>query len=465
MKQSPKLSLLTCSISPRAPALAVLVLAVLAPGVALGQEPVQLPDSPIELHLWRQIEPAGTHKAFYAVTDGGTPRGRARSTSNEVRLRHHRFDPLGSGVPAVSGPLAARPENRLYLVQLHAPPLPEHRQAITSAGGTVLSFLTDHTFLVEATAADLPRIATAPWVRWVGPYHPLYRLEEPLREAILGQGLALPRQRYSMLLNSRGTGRQLAVAERVRGLGGQVDLIEPGGLRVEATLTQDQLLQVAHDDAVHFIDRWGGPGEPDMDIIRQLGGADYVESVGGFTGQGVTGEVFDTELLLSHQEWLTPPLLHSVTNSCGILHGTGAYSNVFAGGTDPAARGMLPDGRGIFFCFDEATQFGGPTSRYDINAELIDPAGPYRRCSRRRASARIAPPNIRRSQPKSTTTSFSSRCSLPRARATPAVSSRAPRPGPRTSSPSAGSCISTPLTAATIAGAASPVSVRRRTDG
>ncbi|WP_257450707.1 S8 family serine peptidase [Archangium lipolyticum] len=339
----------------------------------------QVPDTAIQLHTWQELQTNGTHQAYTAYTRGGTETlGRVRDTSYLVRLDAAQFDPLQGSQPLATGLLAADPDNTLHLVQFLGTPLPEFREAIQRQGGKVLRFLTDHTFVVDMDADARKRVAELPYVRWVGPYHPEYRLERELRDSLMGLAPELAPQRYSIMLGEGGTGRQGQVAALVRRLGGTVDLVEPGGLRVEATLNADQLRQVARSNAVQFIDRWGGPGGVDMDIVRNLGGANYLEGLKGWTGQGVRGEIFDTELLTTHQEWATAPIIHSAGTTSSSYHGTSCYSNNFARGVNQAARGMLPSGQGIFFRYSESTQFGGTRSRYDINKELIDPAGPYR---------------------------------------------------------------------------------------
>ncbi len=334
-----------------------------------------------QLHRWQEKLADGTHRSFYAysrTTNAGSELvGRVRATTHMVRLDDFQFDPLVDGEPSFDVPLKAA-NNNLHLVQLEATPLPEMTQAITDTGAKILRFLADHTFLVKAYPQTLAQVQSLPFVRWVGPYHPSYRVERVLREALEGQGPPLGRQRYSLMVGERGAASQQALAAKIGGLGGVVELVEPGGWRVEATLSHGQLKQIIEVDEVQFVDRWGGPGELDMNIVRAVGGGDYVESAGGFTGQGVRGEIFDTELRTTHQEWNHTPLIQSVSTSCASYHGTSCYSNNFAQGIDPDARGMIPDGQGIFFCYAESTQFGGSTSRYDINAELIDPAGPYR---------------------------------------------------------------------------------------
>ncbi|NTX00357.1 S8 family serine peptidase [Myxococcus sp. CA040A] len=337
-----------------------------------------VPKTQLQLHVWEEEGADGQRQDFFAYSRGGTELvGRAQPTTYQVRLEHARFDPLREAVPLVAGLLAADAENTLSLVQLQATPLPELREALEREGGKVLRFLTDHTFLVEMSADTRKRVTELPFVRWVGPYHPEYRVEGVLRDALTGRAARLEPQRYSIMVGERGAERQGEVAEAVRKLGGTVELIEAGGLRLEATLTQPQLERLVRSNAVQYIDRWGGPGEVDMNNVREVGGANHIEKYEAWTGQGVRGEIFDTELRTTHQEWATPPLIHS-TSAAGSAHGTSCYSINFARGVDLNARGLLPDGQGIFFLYSQSSQFGGPKSRYDINRELTDPAGPYR---------------------------------------------------------------------------------------
>lgn len=339
---------------------------------------VDVPDTAVQLHTWQEEGADGVRQDFFAYSRGGTElMGRVQPTSYLIRLAGTQFDPVRGAMPLTTGLLSADPDNTLELVQFQGTPLPEFRAAIEAAGGKVLRFLTDHTFLVELDASAHKRVAELPYVRWVGPYHPEYRVEAPLREAMLGRAARLEPQRYSIMVGENGAARQAEVADLVRRLGGTVELVEPGGWRVEATLTQPQLERLVRSNAVQFIDRWGGPGEVDMNNVRAIGGAAALETLEGWTGQGVRGEIFDTELRTTHQEWATPPIIHS-TSSTGSAHGTSCYSINFARGVDGAARGLLPSGQGIFYLYSESTQFGGTKSRYDINRELTDPAGPYR---------------------------------------------------------------------------------------
>src|SRR5947207_1010705 len=86
----------------------------------------------------------------------------------------------------------------------------------------------------------------------------------------------------------------------------------------------------------------------DMDKARIAGGANFVETAGGYRGQGVRGEVMDGGVRASHQEFRTrPPVLHT-PNTGDTSHGSSTYGQIFAAGVNPMGRGMLPEGQGIF---------------------------------------------------------------------------------------------------------------------
>jgi subtilisin family serine protease len=348
--------------------------------LAAGAAPEGPQNGQIELYTWQEEATDGSLASFYAYSrDGQELLGRVRQTEYKIRLADVAFDPRVATPPEMVAPgLAGETTGALVLVQFHATPLPAFRQAIEARGGKVLRFLSDHTYLVEAQGGARSAIAALPYVRYVGPYRFAFRLEPDLRQALVSSAASLPTQRYSIMLGEGGATRQAGLAALVTSLGGKVDLIEAGGMRIEATLSSDQLAAVVRDDAVQYIDRWGGPGETDMDLVREVGGANALETLRGFTGQGVRGEVFDTEVRQDHQEWANKPIVHSTGATNGGLHGSSCFGINFAQGKTPAARGMLPSGQGIFFLYTQSSQFGGTKSRYDINRELTDPMGMYR---------------------------------------------------------------------------------------
>ncbi|UCC30407.1 MAG: S8 family serine peptidase [Phycisphaerales bacterium] len=332
---------------------------------------IDVPGSPIRLALWSEIDEDGQVVPFYAISQDGQSMATVRPTSYVLKLRHGDFDP-GDVVPPVDASLAAEATTNLHIVQFVTQPLEEYRTAITDLGGTVHHFFANHAHIVMMSPEVRDVVAQLPFVRWVGPFHPAYKLEEEIRDQI-ESGKSVEPRRYSIMLVERGVSAQDRVTTQIDAMGGEVHGTTPMGFRVEATLSLDQVQEVITLDDVMFIDR-KGPLEVDMDIVREIGGADYLETVAGYTGQGVRAEVADTEVDEDHPEWSAPPIIH-VAGS-GTFHGTSVYGILFAQGVDPQARGLIPDGVGIF-AYSSGLLGGGPT-RYTHTAELVDPDGPYR---------------------------------------------------------------------------------------
>jgi serine protease AprX len=285
-----------------------------------------------------------------------------------LELKYARFDPLGGAAPAVDPLLAADRETSLYIVQFQATPSEADRQAVRDAGAEVLQYLVSRSHIVRMDRAARAAVEALPSVRWVGPYHPAYRLDPPLRAALMA-GDALGDQRYLIHVTRPGPDEKETVAERIREMGGVIDKLTPHGYVLQATLSPDQLIEVVHMNEVLFIDPWRAP-QTYMNNVRIDGGANYVESVAGYTGQGVRAEVMDGGLLTSHQDFQSnPPIIH-VANGPSTWHGTSVYGIVFGDGTgNPTGRGMLPDAQGIF------SAYGSLGDRYQHIMELV--ADPY----------------------------------------------------------------------------------------
>jgi hypothetical protein len=341
-----------------------------------GLRTVRIPGSPSLIALWREGAGGGAED-FAAVSLDGIRVARSGPVDHTLRLVYAPFDPLAAAPEtpaAMTAPADAPGAEGLYLVQFVVSPLEAMTEAVRAAGGTVQQFVPAHTSIVRMSGDAAARVRALEFVRWVGPFHPAYKLDAPTRAEALAHALAgtagEPR-RYSVQTLERGPGAQAAVAAIIAGAGGAVDQLIPEGFRLEATLTPAQLLEVVRSTDVLFADAAGAP-EPDMDTIRAIGGADVVERAGGFTGAGVRGEVLDGGLRETHQEFgAVPPLLHTA-NTTDIWHGTSTYGIIFGRGVLPQARGLLPDGQGIFGAYTLLR------NRYRHTAELIDPAGPYR---------------------------------------------------------------------------------------
>lgn len=258
----------------------------------------------------------------------------ARS-SYELLLRYARFDPLRS-TPAVAPELAARPDSELFVVQYWAPGVEAYRSALRRRGVRIHLFLANHANVVRMSPELVKEIRALPFVRWVGPFHPAYKLEEGL---LADSAWTTPTRRLNVVTFERGDAGHGPVVELVEALGARVEE-RTAAERMSATLTRNQVLAVASLDAVQWIDAWGAP-EPDMNIARLFHGADHVEAMGGYTGQGVNVEVLDLGCDETHPE-LQNFILHGMNTPSA--HGTATSGIVCGSGAiNPATRGVLPD--------------------------------------------------------------------------------------------------------------------------
>jgi len=315
-------------------------------------------------------------EAYQVSLDGGQRFSRILPRQSAIALSSFSFDPLsgdaGRRNADIPDQLRAASDARAFIVQFVTPPLPAYREAIRRLGGTTHQFVPHQALLVRIDPGQLAELTALPFVSWAGPWHPAFRLESFLLEMLSSEKTDPTPRRYSIMALERGPAMQQSLAERIERSGGTVILTIPQGFRLEATLTPDQLLDLARTDEVLFIDRWSPP-EPDMNNVREVSGANHIETIAGYTGQGVRGEVMDNGLRTTHQDFQgNPPIYHGASWS-DFYHGTQTYGINFGDGTGNAdARGLLPDGQGIFASYNRVT------NRYTHTAQLVDPEGDYR---------------------------------------------------------------------------------------
>ena len=295
------------------------------------------------------------------------------NTSYQLKLRYAEFDPT-VGSPAVPASLKLADdlqdeEPQVYIVQFVTQPIQEYRDAITGLGGTLHKFLASHAYLVRLTTIQKEQVAQLAFVRWIGNYEPAYKIDEALLPLLANNPGVMPAVRLNIMVHERGPRQKEIVAEKINAIGGLIHQNNAEGFLMEVTLDGQQLAQVLKMSEVHWVDPWS-IREEDMDLAREIGGANLIESLEGFSGQGVRGEVMDSNLFENHVDFQDiPPIFHG-PHAGSDSHGTSSYGVVFAAGVgDPAGRGMLPDAQGIF------ADFGQFSNRYTHTAEIIQ--SPY----------------------------------------------------------------------------------------
>jgi hypothetical protein len=320
---------------------------------------INLPESKGKVIIWNEasVDANNAEQIIHkcAISLDGTKINVVKEVSYDILLRFEKFDPLvkTSQVPDALAARNAGKDEATYIVQFVSQPLDEYQTIIAKLGGKRYTYLANHSYLMIMNAETKAKVESLPFVRWVGQYHPAYKLEDFLIDGITRNNL--PKMRYNVMLLERGAEMQNKVAASINATGGKINLTIPQGYRFEATLTPEQLSALAQENEVLFIDRWSKP-ENDMDLVRNVGGANFIENTLGFTGQGVRGEVLDAGVLATHTDFNSGlPLLAHGSNNVDS-HGTATYGINFGRGTTSAAgKGMLPEAQGIFADYDFLT--------------------------------------------------------------------------------------------------------------
>ncbi|HIL36065.1 MAG TPA: peptidase S8 [Planctomycetes bacterium] len=331
-------------------------------------EQIRLPGSSALVLRWQEDQAAGALTRYRIRLAGRSSFGRVRTLRPQVHLQRGSFDPLVD--PAPAAPEGLTDSGNLRLVQFKTEIIPAYREALQQAGAVLRAFLPEQTLLVElGQGPGVDALAALDCVRWVGDYPASYRLEAELLAGWI-EGTLPGRARLRIQVLERGPGMKAVVAQRLVQMGATIDAMIPDGFVLEATLDPNQLAQAATWDEVLWIDRWSLPAD-DMDKVRVDSGANYVESVAGFSGNGVRAECMDGNLDDSHPDLQSNPAIFHGSHSGSASHGTPVTGVVFGDGAGSSTRrGMLPDGQPIFADYGS---FGG--NRYTHTAELLQ--SPY----------------------------------------------------------------------------------------
>lgn len=334
----------------------------------INEQIIIVPNSEIILTLWEQKTDSGTTLPYYSISlDGGETVARTHQPSYELGLRYEHFDPMVE-TPTIESGLSAGADTDLYIVQFLTQPLEEFKNAIESLGGFVYQYVAQFAYVVEMDEDVKTQVESLPYVRWIGQYHPAYRLEEFMIDNYEDAQEMYPLQRYNIQVHN--VVKKEILANKIEDLGGIVNKADAGKIMIEATLTPEQLFEVARLDEVNFIDRWS-EYEVDMDVGREIGGANYIETVGNYTGNDVRAESFDTGFNLNHQDFQKNPLIVHGPSCGGDSHGTACAGICFGTGAgNPDARGLLPDAQGIVADYNVIGLEG--TNRYLHSGELIE---------------------------------------------------------------------------------------------
>src|SRR5690606_34841807 len=219
-------------------------------------------------------------------------------------------------------------------------------------------------YLARMDVATAARVRALRDVRWLGRYHPAYRLDPALlHDRVLGANA--PVRRFTSVVVDKHADKP-ALAAKVFAIGGRIAHEQPGSILFEVELDGPQLVQYLRLDEVLWVEAWSAP-EEDMDNARRQGGGDHVETVGGYTGSGIVGHVYEG-VEATHVDFTNTP---SAVLSCATAqtHGHCTAGIVYGNGTSaPQARGMAPDAS---FFYTNYSCVNTGVSRWQVVQELV----------------------------------------------------------------------------------------------
>lgn len=314
----------------------------------------------LTVRLWQD---AGVPKAAVSH-DGGRSWRQLRDVDNRLYFRFAQHDPLLEPV-MLPGALGAAAGGRLFVVQFVSTIQAEYRTELEQRGIEIVGYMPENAYFVRCDRELADAIGKLPCVRWVGGLQVGFKLEEQLVNVAAEGGNGEPVE-YNVVL-ARKSDRDLLV-QQIGQLGGTISFRNDGSVYLKAKLTPGQLAQVAGLDTVTWIDRTTELST-DMNNARIQGGANYIESVGGFTGTGIRGEISEG-LDNAHPDWTLPPIVHQ----CNSVesHGNCTAGIVFGNGSgNPMARGMLPNGQALEASYN---CWSNVISRYTLVQQLVNPA-------------------------------------------------------------------------------------------
>ncbi|MFO1054370.1 MAG: S8 family serine peptidase [Planctomycetota bacterium] len=274
-----------------------------------------------------------------------------------IDLRFARFDPLVGGEPKLDGRLGAAAGNRLFIVQFVTDVLPEYQAALAALGVQRFHVAPNQGYVARMDRSLLARVRALPFVRWVGEFHPAYKLHESIL-ADLANGV-VPTREYNIVMVDDRADRE-PLLDAIARLGGRAQPDSGQGILQVAKLDADQLLAVSALDCVLWIDPLT-EASVDIDQARIQGGANYIESVAGFAGRGVTGMIMEgingdpTQGIAMHTEHdavppyrTTPIAFPNATAAAATAHGTNTSGEIYARGVSPLYRGLLPNAQCLY---------------------------------------------------------------------------------------------------------------------
>ncbi len=282
----------------------------------------------------------GLERGDARLLAGEAGAGAPSSMPSKLYLQIQEFDPLVETVRLPDVLLTPRVDG-LYLLQFIGPVRPEWLEDVKDLGGELISYIPENAFIARLPRSARLAVVDLPTVRWVGPYHPGFRVLPELWQAadpVLGLAVI-------------AAGDSMRTAERFLELGGTLEAVDPNV--VQGWLPTVQLLSLARSDRVQWIQpilepelfndhaarlvssRQRDDGDFDPDTRRLWSWNDVTETFNGTTGKGYIVSVADTGLDDDHPSFIghLPTKNYQGGSTTQDTYGHGTHCSGTAAGT------------------------------------------------------------------------------------------------------------------------------------
>jgi uncharacterized membrane protein len=214
--------------------------------------------------------------------------GAIGSDSAHIHMKVQTFDPLEDDVE-LPRELLTMSFDGLYLIQFTGVTMPQWEELVEAMGCQLLFYVPDNGFIARMTKEARNSVVDLPFVRWVGPYHPGFR--------VLPELWANPSPLIGVAVITVDDVEQTALSMLRRGA-----LLESVGTElVQGLIPRSAILGLARDPHVSWIEPWAEPELHNDNSARLVGSRQLVDeeydnrtlrmwSYNNGTFEGLTGE-------------------------------------------------------------------------------------------------------------------------------------------------------------------------------
>ncbi|UCE73775.1 MAG: S8 family serine peptidase [Methanomassiliicoccales archaeon] len=295
---------------------------------------------------WTEVSLEGNFIYTSISRDKGKSWSEPRKMDYEILIKADVFDPLFEE-PEIPSELKIYESQEYYLVQLISPLNQEWYDTLQVIDGTIYSYIPNNAFLVKMSEDVKKVVEDMPYVRWVGLYHPAYKIDQGLMENS-------SRIEVNVVVFRDDGSREniIGVTNEIKALGGKIIHDGKDNYIIVAEINAEMIDELAFIPDVAWIDESSSP-IPCMNYIRDFTGAKYLQTPPlDFDGGGyIVGEVKDTGIDLTHPDLSNIVYTHGTADESYPMaeHGTCTSGIVFStGANDENAKGMLPEAVGAF---------------------------------------------------------------------------------------------------------------------